>query len=156
MNKNERNILDDIPANKFHSVVFTSFSLDLINFDSRILRLLQGKNICSVNVLVDQRQLDQYIEFSIPSLRYIGKEYSISGILSKGAFHPKMSMFVGNSEILLLYGSGNLTVPGQGKNHEVFSGFYANDKDKKQLPLIKEAWDYLLKYTKNIKNTNFI
>ena len=146
MKNNERNIFEDLPANKFHSSVLTSFTMDLSHFDNQVLRLLQEKKVCSFNVLVDQRQLDQYIDFAIPSAHHIGKEYSVTGIFSKGAFHPKLSMFVGDKDLLLLYGSGNLTVPGLGKNHEVFSGFYANDEDKTQLPLLAEAWDYILSH----------
>ena len=150
MKSNERNIFQDLPANKFHSVVFTSFTMDLSHFDNQVLRLLQEKKVCSFNILMDQRQLDQYIDFAIPSVNHVGKEYSVSGILSQGAFHPKLNMFIGEKDMLLLYGSGNLTVPGLGKNHEVFSGLYAKEEDQTQMPLIAEAWSYILDHCKTI------
>ena len=150
MKNNERNIFQDLPANKFHSAVFTSFMMDLSHFDNQVLRLLQEKKVCSFNILMDQRQLDQYIDFAIPSVNYVGKEYSVSGILSQGAFHPKLSMFIGEKDMLLLYGSGNLTVPGLGKNHEVFSGLYAKEEDQTQMPLIAEAWSYILGHCRNV------
>lgn len=150
MKNNERNLFQDLPANRFHSAVFTSFTMDLSHFDNQVLRLLQEKRLCSFNILMDQRQLDQYIDFAIPSVNHVGKEYSVSGIFSRGAFHPKLSLFVGEKDLLLLYGSGNLTVPGLGKNHEVFSGFYANEDEQTQLPLLTEAWTYILNHCKKV------
>lgn len=150
MKNNERNIFEDIPANKFHSAVLTSFTMDLSHFDNQVLRLLQEKKVCSFNILMDQRQLDQYIDFAIPSVHHVGKEYTVTGIFAMGAFHPKLNMFVGDKDILLLYGSGNLTVPGLGKNHEVFSGFYVNEENKTQLPLVFEAWSYITSHCQNI------
>lgn len=150
MKSNERNIFQDLPANKFHSAVFTSFTMDLSHFDNQVLRLLQEKKVCSFNILMDQRQLDKYIDFAIPSVNYVGKEYSVTGILSQGAFHPKLSVFIGEKDLLLLYGSGNLTVPGLGKNHEVFSGLYAKEEDQTQMPLITEAWSYILRCCRGI------
>ena len=150
MKNNERNIFEDIPANKFHSAVLTSFTMDLSHFDNQVLRQLQEKKVCSFNILMDQRQLDQYIDFAIPSVHHVGKEYTVTGIFAKGAFHPKLNMFVGDKDLLLLYGSGNLTVPGLGKNHEVFSGLYVNEDDKTQMPLMAEAWSYIIRHCKNI------
>ena len=150
MKSNERNIFQDLPANKFHSAVFTSFTMDLSHFDNQVLRLLQEKKVCSFNILMDQRQLDKYIDFAIPSVNHVGKEYSVTGILSQGAFHPKLSMFIGEKDLLLLYGSGNLTVTGLGKNHEVFSGLYAKEEDQTQMPLITEAWSYILRYCRGV------
>jgi hypothetical protein len=124
--------------------------MDLSHFDNQVLRLLQEKKVCSFNILMDQRQLDKYIDFAIPSVNHVGKEYSVTGILSHGAFHPKLSMFIGEKDLLLLYGSGNLTVPGLGKNHEVFSGLYAKEEDQTQMPLITEAWSYILRYCRGV------
>lgn len=150
MKNNERNIFQDLPANKFHSAVFTSFTMDLSHFDNQVLRVLQEKKVCSFNILMDQRQLDKYIDFAIPSVNHVGKEYSVTGILSQGAFHPKLSLFIGEKDLLLLYGSGNLTVPGLGKNHEVFSGLYAKEEDQTQMPLIIEAWSFILRHCRNV------
>ena len=150
MKNNERNIFQDLPANKFHSAVFTSFTMDLSHFDNQMLRVLQEKKVCSFNILMDQRQLDKYIDFAIPSVNHVGKEYSVTGILSQGAFHPKLSFFIGEKDLLLLYGSGNLTVPGLGKNHEVFSGLYAKEEDQTQMPLIFEAWSFILRHCRNV------
>lgn len=143
MNKNERTLYQDIPVGRFHSAILTSFTFDIAHFDNQVLNLLRGKRICSYNILVDQLQLNSSINFNSGALRKVGKDYAITGIKSQGAFHPKLSYFVGDDSVLLLFGSGNLTVPGHGKNHELFSGFYINKEDSLQLPFLQEAWDYL-------------
>ena len=154
MEKNERIIFQDIPRGgkkgKFHSAILTTFSLDLLNFDNHILNLLRSKEISSINIFTDYRQFNQSLEYTDPRfLRNIGKDYSVIPIETKGAFHPKINFFIGETSILVVFGTGNLTIQGQGKNHEVFTGFMVDEKDDSQLPLIKECWNYILKFVNN-------
>lgn len=143
---NERSIYDDLPGRFYHSAVMTSYSFNLPYFDKQLLRRLQAKGIRSINLLVDQKQLNESTDFDIDIVENVGKEYSISGIPSSGAFHPKLNFFFGEKHIALTFGSCNLSIGGNGKNHEVFSGLMADDSDKAQLPLIREAWDYITMY----------
>lgn len=151
MEKNEHAIFQDIPYNggngNFHSALLTTFTIDLIHFDTRVLNALRRKQICSINVLVDKNQLNQSLQYVSPTfLHHIGLDYCLSGISAKGAFHPKINLFVGNEAALVLIGSGNLTVTGHGKNHEVFTGFMADAANKSQRPLIEECWHYLKRF----------
>ena len=74
----------------------------------------------AINILADSSQLDKAVECVNPQyLTHIGKEYCVSSIKANGAFHPKINFFFGYNSVLVLIGSGNLTVTGQGKNHEV-------------------------------------
>ena len=150
MNKNERTLYQDLPTGKFHSGVLTSYAFDLSYFDNQILNLLRSKRICSLNILVDQQQLYSSINFQLGALRKIGKEYAVTGLTTKGAFHPKLNYFIGDDSALLLFGSGNITVPGHGKNHEIFSGFQINKEDSSQLPFLQEAWEYISSHFKKI------
>lgn len=73
----------------------------------------------------------------------------VSLILGQGgAFHPKINLFLGDDAILVLFGSGNLTVAGHGKNHEVFTGFMIDKDDDNQRPLIEECWIYITNFVK--------
>jgi len=148
MEKNEHSIFLDIPMGKkngrFHSAVLTTYAIDLIHFDRHLLNTLHRKQICSVNILADYGQMAKSMEYVSPSfMERVGKEYSISNMLCPGAFHPKINFFVGDDSALVLLGTGNLTVAGHGKNHEVFSGFMIDETDDKQRPLIEECWRYL-------------
>ncbi|NRS87779.1 hypothetical protein HNQ02_000686 [Flavobacterium sp. 7E] len=135
----------------FHSVVMTTFSFDFHHFEMQVLKQIKQKGITNVNLLVDDKMLDESIGLTTGNLKNLNSSYSVSGIAAKGVFHPKMALFVGEKEIMLIQGSGNITAGGHGKNHELFSVLYATEEDKTQLPLLQEAWNYLKSNTVKIK-----
>lgn len=148
MEKNERGIFFDIPVvtknGMFHSAILTTFSMDLVHFDNFLLNLLHRKKICSISVFADTNQLADAMEWVSPTyIGKAGKKYTITSIDAKGAFHPKISFFVGVNAVMMLLGSGNLTVAGHGKNHEIFTGFMINLNNDSQRPLIEECWQYI-------------
>lgn len=153
MEKNEHAILSDIPSGgkngKYHSAVMTTYAIDLIHFDNQLMNMLHRKQIYSVNVFVDTNQMDKSMEYVSPIyMRNIGKEYSITSMSAVGAFHPKINFFVGDDAVLVVFGTGNLTVTGHGKNHEVFTGFMIDETDTTHRPLIEECWNYLSQFVK--------
>lgn len=152
MEKNEHSIFADIPGSektgKYHSAVLTTYAIDLIHFDNQLINRLHRKQIYSVNVLADYNQLETSIDLASPLyLNKIGKDYSISGIKAVGAFHPKINFFVGEKSVLVVLGTGNLTVPGHGKNHEAFTGFMIDETNDNHRPLIEECWRYITRFT---------
>lgn len=159
MEKNEHAILLDIPSGgkngKYHSAVLTTYAIDLIHFDNQLLNMLHRKQICSINVLADTNQMDKSMEYVSPIyMRNIGKEYTITPINAIGAFHPKINFFVGDDAVLVVFGTGNLTVTGHGKNHEAFTGFMIDETDTTHRPLIEECWQYLSRFTKQCNDYN--
>lgn len=154
MDKNEHILFQDIPGGgkngKFHSAILTTYAIDLIHFDSHLRNVLHRKQICSINILVDKNQFDKSLEYVSPLfMPNIGKDYSITNVSSKGAFHPKINFFVGDDSVLVVFGSGNLTVTGHGKNHESFTGFMIDQSDDSQRPLIEECWRYVTRFVKD-------
>lgn len=152
----EKKIYQEIPGgrNKFHSAVLTSFSFNFHHFENQVLRTLRQKWVSSIMILADQRMLDNELGVASGNLKYLSQSYSVSGIEAKGAFHPKINFLIGDHQLLLLFGSGNITPGGHGKNHEIFTGFYADMDNSAQLPLIIEAWNYLLSIVKQIEGYN--
>lgn len=151
----EHHIFTDIPNGskngKFHSAVLTAYAVDLIHFDRHLVNILHRKQICSINVLADANQLEKEMAYVNPRfMKGIGKEYSIQGISSKGAFHPKINIFVGDDAVLIVLGTGNLTVPGHGKNHEVFTGLMIDINNDTHRPLIEECWQYLYRFSSQL------
>lgn len=148
----EHHIFTDIPSGgkngKFHSAVLTTYAVDLIHFDRHLINMLHRKQICSINILVDANQLEKEMEYVDPRfMKGIGKEYCIQGISSKGAFHPKINFFVGDDSVLVLLGTGNLTVAGHGKNHEAFTGLMVDSNNDTHRPLIEECWRYIYRFS---------
>lgn len=148
---NEKSLFNGVSARKYHSAILTTFTIDLAYFDNQIIGFLKSKNIFSYNLLVDERQLNNAIHYIVSQNSRVGKDYTIAGIKSKGAFHPKACFFIGDNDVLVLFGSGNLTAPGLGKNHELFSGFCSNNDDKSQMPLILELFLFISTYANTVE-----
>jgi hypothetical protein len=149
----DKKIFTEIPGgkDKFHSAVLTSFCFDFHHFEFQVLKTLRAKWISNVAVMVDQKKLDEVIGSVSGGLKNISRTYSVNGVKALAAFHPKINYFIGDEELLMIFGSGNITPGGHGKNHELFTGFYADKHNVKQLPLLLEAWDYIKFLSADIK-----
>lgn len=152
----ERKLFQEIPGgkNNFHSAVLTSFSLNFHHFEYQVLRTLRQKWITNISVLIDQQMLDGSIGMASGNLKQLSQTYSVNGINSNGAFHPKINFLIGDNKLLLFFGSGNISPGGHGKNHELFTSFYAESLESPQLPILQEAWEYLEGLTKDISGYN--
>jgi hypothetical protein len=140
-----RILLKEIPTGKFHSAVFTTYSINLYYLEQQVLSLLGSKGIHYVSVLVDSNMLTTQLDTLSILSEQRKRNYAIHGIQTNGAFHPKIIFLAGEATLLLLIGSGNLTSSGHGKNLEVWNAIYIdNDKDKK-LGIVIQAWNYLKK-----------
>jgi hypothetical protein len=148
----EKQIYQEIPGgrNKFHSAILTSFSFNFHHFEYQVLKTLKHKWVTNVGVLVDSDMLDNTIGLSSGGLRQLTQSYSINGIKSKGAFHPKITFLIGDNELLMIMGSGNITAGGHGKNHETFTTFYADSLKSPFLPLLIESWRYIQHLAKEV------
>ena len=131
-------------SHKFHTCILTTYAFDLYFFESSILKLLRSKGITNILVLVDGGVLDEVLEKSICYASKLSYQYSLYSIVNKGSFHSKICLLFGDNTAQVIMGSGNLTSFGQGKNHETFISFYADNEGSKQLPTILSVWDYAL------------
>jgi hypothetical protein len=148
----EVKLFREVPKSaEFHSVVMTTYSFDFHHFESQVLRELKRKGVTNVNLFADTAMLDNSIGSSTGHLKSLSTSYTINSIPCTGAFHPKITILAGEDDVLLLQGSGNITNGGHGKNHELFTAFYANKEDQRQLPIIQEAWLYLRRLTNKIE-----
>lgn len=136
---------------EFHSVLMTTFCIDFHHFENQVLRFFKQKGIVNVNILVDERMLNESLGFATGKLQYVNSNYNVDSIFNKSVFHPKISFFAGENEVMLMQGTGNITPGGHGKNHELFSVLYATNEEPQQLNLIGEAWSYLKDLSKNLK-----
>src|SRR4030042_1251696 len=138
-----RILLKEIPGGKFHSAIFTTYSINLYYLEQKVLPLLGSKGIHYVSILVDGGMLSSQLEnFSYLSQQR-KRKYAINGIQSNGAFHPKLIFLAGPDSVLLLVGSGNLTTSGHGKNLEVWNAVFINSLDDAKYGFVIQAWNYL-------------
>ena len=139
-------LIKNIPAGKFHSALMTSFSINLYYWEMQLLKNLSGKGINYVSAIVDSDCLsDQLLKFSKAFHGKKPMEFSLHGYKSNGAFHPKIQFYAGNENVLVLIGSGNLTISGHGKNMEVWTPVMINSTDSPAYPFVRDVWNYLTK-----------
>lgn len=140
----QRQLIKEIPSGKFHSALMTSFSINLYYWEIQLLRSLSSKGINFVSALVDSDCLsDQLLKFT---KAFSGKrplDFSLHGYKMKGAFHPKIQFYAGRDAVLVLIGSGNLTVMGHGRNLEVWSPVMIESVDSPAYPFVRNVWSYL-------------
>lgn len=149
----EKKIFQEIPGfkNKFHSAILTSYSFSFHHFEYQVLKSLKQKWVSNVGLLVDSKMLDKSVGLDSAGLRQLSQSYSINGIYSPGAFHPKINFIIGDEQALMVFGSGNITPGGHGKNHETFTAFYADCKESNLTPLIQEGWNYIQYLSKDLQ-----
>lgn len=140
----QRQLIKEIPSGKFHSALMTSFSINLYYWEIQLLRSLAAKGINFVSALVDADCLsEQLLKFS---RAFSGKrplDFSLHGYRMKGAFHPKIQFYAGRESVLVLIGSGNLTVMGHGRNLEVWSPVMVESVESPAYPFVRNVWNYL-------------
>lgn len=138
-----RILLKEIPSGKFHSAIFTTYSINLYYLELQVLPLLGSKGIHYVSILADGAMLSTQLEHYGYLSQQRKRNYSVHGIQSSGAFHPKLIFLAGPDSILLLVGSGNLTSSGHGKNLEVWNPVYVTSIDDTKYGLVIQAWNYM-------------
>ena len=140
----QRQLIKEIPSGKFHSALMTSFSINLYYWEIQLLRSLSAKDINFVSALVDSDCLsDQLLKFSKAFSGRRPLDFSLHGYKMKGAFHPKIQFYAGRKSVLVLVGSGNLTVMGHGRNLEVWSPVMVESAENPAYPFIRNVWSYL-------------
>ena len=138
-----RALLTEIPGGKFHSAIFTTFSINLYYLEQQVLPLMHNKGIGYVSILADANILSGILDnYGIMSENR-KRSYSLHGVHSDGAFHPKIIFLAGENHILFLLGSGNLTTAGHGRNLESWSVVYIDNEHHRDAPLVASIWQYL-------------
>lgn len=138
-----RILLKEIPSSKFHSAIFTTYSINLYYLEQQVLPLLGSKDIHYVSILADGTMLSTQLENYAFLSQQRKRNYAVHGIQSNGAFHPKLIFLAGPDSVLLLIGSGNLTTSGHGKNLEVWNAIHVNSLDDAKYGFVIQAWNYI-------------
>ena len=149
MSKYQKEYILSLVGSGYHSCVMTTFSFDFHYFDRSVMRSLRSKGISNISVLIDNN-IFQGILGNI-KIGSNSRTYSISPIKTTGSFHPKLYMFFGEKQCLLVVGSGNLTSSGHGKNDEIWGVFHFDEDNTINAQLISNAWDYLSQISGKIK-----
>ncbi|MFY0659007.1 MAG: hypothetical protein JXR15_00840 [Shimia sp.] len=128
-------------ASGYHSAFLTSFSFDPMVFENVVLLNLRRGKCRNISVLVDGRMARQSIsEMGAPKLA--GLDYHLAQKEVPGAFHPKITIQLGQKSGRLMVGSGNLTTSGLAGNLETLSDLKFGGDDLEASPLVAAALKY--------------
>lgn len=133
-------------TSKYHSAILTSYAFDPLYFNNLLLPNLKRRGISNIIVLLDASTYDVLLsDYEKYSNYLMRNDYTLfrQEPIGNGVFHPKIIMFFGTNDGMLLTGSGNLTYSGQSINEEVWGAINLNASETTNYPLLKEAWHYL-------------
>ena len=103
--------------NGYHSAFLTTYALSAQAFEDIPFPRLRGSGCRNITILADRGMTNaSFNEFGAP--RFAGTLYHVIKTSVPGAFHPKITMLVGEKKGRLLVGSANLTALGLGGNRE--------------------------------------
>ncbi|MCW3837455.1 hypothetical protein ACFQ1E_15185 [Sphingomonas canadensis] len=101
----------------FHAAFMTTYAFGSLAFEDIPFPKLRGAGCRNITVLADRAMVNQaFSEFGPP--RFAGTSYHLIKVDAPGAFHPKITMLIGETKGRLIVGSANLTALGLGGNKE--------------------------------------
>ena len=134
-------------AGGYHTSIISTFGLDFEAYEAIALPRLRDVG-CNNNIVVaDARMLAQALSDGARRPKFAGRRYCVVGAHAAGVFHPKVILQLGKASGRLLVGSANMTAAGLAGNLEVVGEVTVGDDDMLAAPLLRAAFDYLLKFT---------
>lgn len=117
--------LELVSAAPWRRVAFTTYALSLSFFEAVVLDALIRGGGRNATIFADPMGVRAAL--SEQGARGAGREYEVEPIAClTGAFHPKLGIFVSDSDCHLTVGSGNLTFGGWGVNLECWEHLHAS------------------------------
>lgn len=109
----------------FRGAIFLTYSLNLNFFEQLIMPKLSMGGCSHVLVLSDAFGYNEALQQGGRTLAGVGTRYVCSPLANpgQGVQHAKLILLAGPRQGRLLLGSGNLTVPGYGRNLELFNRY---------------------------------
>ena len=105
------NPLDLAKSAPWNSVLFTTYSLSLSFFEAVVIDALIRGGARNPTILSDPEGVRAGL--SELGARLVGRDYELLPVERiGGVFHPKLSVFLNDSDAHLLVGSGNVTFGG--------------------------------------------
>lgn len=143
-------ILEELrKAKGFHTFIATTYEVDLLWFESLLLRQLQRNGVKKFLVLVDETRLAESVAEFSDRLFSSGKSYILQPVSLPVSFHPKIYLLIGDRRLRLYVGSGNLTRGGFGKNLEVFEKWNIDGDTDAIPPVFSAVRNYLSRLLKD-------
>lgn len=126
----------------FHSAFMTTYSFGAQAFEAVPFWRLRGSGCNNITVLADAVMFNQEMS-NFGAAQFAGSSYHVVKIHQGGAFHPKITVLLGEKKGRLLVGSANLTAAGLGGNRELVVDIRYDPEDSSRVNLFAEAIAYI-------------
>lgn len=132
----------------FHSAFMTTYAFGALAFEDIPFPKLRGAGCRNITVLADRGMLNQaFSEFDPP--RFAGSSYHLVKVNAPAAFHPKITMLIGEKKGRLIVGSANLTALGLGGNKEQVASISYSEETPEHARFFSHALGYFQRYVPN-------
>ncbi len=132
----------------FHSAFMTTYAFGTLAFEDIPFPKLRGAGCRNIVVLADRKMVNQsFSDFGPP--RFAGTSYHLIKADAPTAFHPKLTILIGEKKGRLLVGSANLTALGLGGNKEQVASISYSEDEPENARLFIAALGYLRRYVPN-------
>lgn len=129
----------------FHSAFMTTYAFGSLAFEDIPFPKLRGAGCRNIVVLADTGMVNQaFSDFGPP--RFAGTSYHLIKAAAPGAFHPKITLLLGESKARLMVGSANLTALGLGGNKEQVASITWSSESPENAKFFISALGYLRRY----------
>lgn len=129
----------------FHSAFMTTYAFGSLAFEDIPFPKLRGAGCRNIVVLADTGMVNQsFSDFGPP--RFAGTSYHLIKAAAPGAFHPKITMLLGENKARLMVGSANLTALGLGGNKEQVASITWSHDAPENAKFFIAALDYIRRY----------
>jgi len=129
----------------YHAAFMTTYAFGSLAFEDISFPKLRGAGCRNITVLADRAMVNQaFSEFGPP--RFAGTSYHLVKVDAPGAFHPKITMLVGETKGRLIVGSANLTALGLGGNKEQLASISYSADAPENAKFFIGALAYLRRY----------
>ncbi|CAN7758779.1 hypothetical protein LJR257_006773 [Ensifer adhaerens] len=129
----------------FHTAFMTTYSFGTLAFEDIPFPKLRGGGCRNIVVFADRAMVNQaFADFGLP--RFAGTSYHLIKAKAPRAFHPKITLLIGENKGRLLIGSANLTALGLGGNMEQVASISYSEENPGTASLFKGVLGYLERY----------
>lgn len=147
--RHKTSLISQVEHGKFKHAVLTTYGLDIPFFESSIMRHLLRNGCRNAIVFADGRHLHMELarlaEPGHPHTWWFGKHYSLVPVHHRAAFHPKISLLIG--DVIELYvSSANLQPGGLANNRELYHRLSCSSRAPESThdaDTVKGVWLYI-------------
>ena len=132
----------------FEAALVSTFNVYFPFLEELILRRIRSLGCSFAVALADAAQVASEVTEPTRRPKLAGRRYALLPVRAKGAFHPKIALFLGTRSARVIVGSHNLTMSGFGLNREISNVIEVRGKnDREGAAAVQEVMSFSRAWT---------